>query len=166
MPIAYYAGSFDPMTHGHLDVLVQGLAVFKTVCVGVGVSATKKGLFSFDERAEMIRSALSDVLPERVDDIRVETFSGLAVEAAQKAGAVAMIRGLRDTTDFNYEMQIAGMNAQMAPAVQTIFFPARSAHRHITATLVRQIAAMDGDISAFVPGAVLKAMQSRAGTAD
>lgn len=161
MRSAYYAGSFDPMTNGHLDVLVQGLSLCHKVVVGVGVSPTKTPMFSFVERERLIRAALAEVMPDRADDIRVETFHGLAVEAARKAGCMAMIRGLRDSNDFNYEMQIAGMNAEMAPEIQTVFFPARTGNRHITATLVRQIAGMGGDVSGFVPGVVANAIRNK-----
>lgn len=161
MRIGYYPGSFDPMTNGHLDVLVQGLAICDQVVVGVGVSPTKAPFFSFVERERLIKASLAAVLPDRLSDIRVETFSGLAVDAARKAGAASMLRGLRDSTDFNYEMQIAGMNDAMAPEILTVLFPAKTGHRHITATLVRQIATMGGDVSSFVPEAVNKAIKVR-----
>lgn len=161
MRIGYYPGSFDPMTNGHLDVLVQGLSLCDQVVVGVGVSATKKPFFSFEERERLIKAALKAILPDRAADIRVETFSGLTIDAARHAGANTMLRGLRDSTDFDYEMQIAGMNDAMAPDILTVLFPAKSGHRHITATLVRQIATMGGDVSPFVPEVVNQAVLAR-----
>ncbi|MCJ7995872.1 pantetheine-phosphate adenylyltransferase [Rhizobium cremeum] len=163
MTTAFYPGSFDPMTNGHLDVLVQSLNVVSKVIVAIGIHPGKTPLFSYDERAELIRRSLTDALPDRAADIDVVSFDGLAVDAARRNGATLLVRGLRDGTDLDYEMQMAGMNYQMAPDLQTIFLPAGTASRPITATLVRQIAAMGGDVSAFVPPAVLAALKSKLG---
>lgn len=163
MTTAFYPGSFDPMTNGHLDVLVQALKVAGKVIVAIGIHPGKKPLFSYEERATLIGQALAQTLPDRAGDVDVVSFSGLAVDAARHHGASLLVRGLRDGTDFDYEMQMAGMNAQMAPQVQTVFLPAGTASRPITATLVRQIAAMGGDVSAFVPAAVLAALKSKHG---
>jgi pantetheine-phosphate adenylyltransferase len=161
MTTAFYPGSFDPMTNGHLDVLIQALNVADMVIVGIGVHPGKVPMFSFEERAALIGSALAEALPDRADKLRVVAFDGLVIEAARRHGARLLIRGLRDGTDFDYEMQMAGMNAQMAPDVQTVFLPAATASRPITATLVRQIASMGGDVKAFVPGAVLEALHQK-----
>lgn|GEM_PF-6396 len=161
MTIAFYPGSFDPMTNGHLDVLVQALNVVSKVIVAIGIHPGKTPMFSFDERAELIRRSLAHAVPERAGDIDVVAFAGLAVDAARENGAKLLVRGLRDGTDLDYEMQMAGMNYQMAPDLQTIFLPAGTASRPITATLVRQIASMGGDVSAFVPPSVLEALKSR-----
>jgi pantetheine-phosphate adenylyltransferase len=161
MTKAFYPGSFDPLTNGHLDVLVQALAIAPKVVVGIGVNPNKQPTFSFDERATMIRESLRGVLPGRVADIEVVAFQTLVVDAARAFDARILVRGLRDGTDLDYEMQMAGMNRQMAPDVQTVFLPAAAASRPITATLVRQIAAMGGDVSAFVPPPVLAALQSK-----
>ncbi len=164
MTIAFYPGSFDPMTNGHLDVLVQALNVAPKVIVAIGIHAGKPPLFSYDERAAVIRRSLSEVLPERAGHVTVVAFDGLAVDAARQNGAALLVRGLRDGTDLDYEMQMAGMNHQMAPDIQTLFLPAGTASRPITATLVRQIAAMGGDVSAFVPAAVLDALRLKLGS--
>ncbi|TCR07342.1 phosphopantetheine adenylyltransferase [Neorhizobium sp. JUb45] len=161
MTTAFYPGSFDPMTNGHLDVLVQALNVAGTVIVGIGVHPGKTPLFSFEERAELIRRSLSDALPQKAENVSVVSFDGLVINAARAHGASLLIRGLRDGTDFDYEMQMAGMNAQMAPDVQTVFLPAAIASRPITATLVRQIASMGGDVSTFVPAAVHDALTTK-----
>jgi len=161
MTTAFYPGSFDPLTNGHLDVLIQSLNVASEVIVAIGIHPGKTPLFSFDERADLIRQSLADALPEKARNISVVSFDNLVVDAARTHGAALLIRGLRDGTDLDYEMQMAGMNRQMAPDIQTIFLPAGTASRPITATLVRQIAAMGGDVSAFVPAAVLKALQSK-----
>ena len=143
MRIGLYTGSFDPLTLGHVDVLRQALAVLDQVVVAIGVHPGKTPLFSVAEREAMIVSA--------VPGVRVATFDGLAIDAARAQGACVLVRGLRDGTDLDYEMQMAGMNGAMAPDIGTLFFPASPAVRPITATLVRQIAKMGGDVAAFVP---------------
>lgn len=161
MTKAFYPGSFDPMTNGHMDVLVQALSIAQEVVVGIGVHPGKAPLFSFDERADLIRKSLLEALPERAGDIDVVAFDNLVVDAARAHGTNILIRGLRDGTDFDYEMQMVGMNRQMAPDVQTVFIPAGTGSRPITATLVRQIASMGGDVSAFVPKPVLAALAGK-----
>jgi pantetheine-phosphate adenylyltransferase len=155
--IGFYTGSFDPLTNGHLDVLRAGAAICDRIVVGIGVHPGKAPLFSASEREDLIRASTKS-LNVALD---VVTFDGLAVDVAKKAGASIILRGLRDGTDFDYEMQMAGMNATMAPAIQTIFLPASPAVRHITATLVRQIAALRGDVSSFVPVDVAAALKTK-----
>ena len=161
MTTAFYPGSFDPLTNGHLDVLLQALNVADRLIVGIGTHPGKTPLFSFDERSALIRTSIENAQPARAGDIDVIAFGGLAVDAARSAGARLLVRGLRDGTDLDYEMQMAGMNQQMAPDIQTIFLPAGTASRPITATLVRQIASMGGDVRAFVPAVVLNALKSK-----
>lgn len=161
MTKAFYPGSFDPLTNGHLDVLIQALNMSPKVVVGIGINPAKQPEFSFEERAGLIRESLAEALPARAGDIEVVSFHSLVVEAARKFDAKILIRGLRDGTDLDYEMQMAGMNRQMAPDVQTVFLPAAPASRPITATLVRQIASMGGDVSAFVPRPVLAALKKK-----
>jgi pantetheine-phosphate adenylyltransferase len=153
--IGFYTGSFDPLTNGHLDVLRSGAAICDRIVIGIGVHPGKTPLFTAEQREALIRCAAKSLKVE----IDVVTFDGLAVEAAKQAGASVILRGLRDGGDFDYEMQMAGMNATMAPALQTIFLPASVEVRHITATLVRQIAALHGDISSFVPPEVAAALK-------
>ncbi len=155
-----YSGSFDPVTNGHVDVLAQSLDIADRVVVAIGVHPAKKPLFDFDERVVMIREVVADLGVEQAR-VEVVAFSDLVVEAARRAGAAAIVRGLRDGTDLDYEMQMAGMNGAMAPAVRTLFFPASPSVRHITATLVRQIAAMGGDVSSFVPEKVAARLKAR-----
>ncbi len=163
MATAFYPGSFDPMTNGHLDVLVQAMNLVDRLVVAIGTHPGKTPLFTYNERADLIRASLVSVLPGRIEDLEVVSFADLAVDAARRHGARIMVRGLRDGTDFDYEMQMVGMNARMAPDLQTVFLPAATASRPITATLVRQIAAMGGDVSAFVPAPVLAALNSKYG---
>ena len=159
--IGFYTGSFDPPTNGHLDVMVAGARLCDTLVVGIGVHPGKSPLFSPDERMALLRGACGAAIAAEGCTLQVRTFSGLAVEAAREAGAALILRGLRDGTDFDYEMQMAGMNRALQPAVQTVFLPATPGVRHIAATLVRQIAALGGDVSPFVPPAVAAALAAR-----
>lgn len=163
MTIAFYPGSFDPMTNGHLDVLIQSLNVADKIVVGIGIHPGKVPMFSFDERAKLIHDLLQDVLPGSGARLSVVAFSNLGVDAARQHHATILIRGLRDGTDLDYEMQMAGMNRQMAQDIQTVFLPAGTASRPITATLVRQIAQMGGNVEAFVPKPVLLALRDKFG---
>ena len=158
---ALYAGSFDPLTNGHLDVLKASLAVADTVYAAIGIHPGKKPLFSFEERVELIETATKAEFGRDSGRIKVVSFDGLVIDAARKHGASIMIRGLRDGTDLDYEMQMAGMNETMAPELQTVFLPASPSVRTITATLVRQIASMGGDIRPFVPAAVAGALNAK-----
>jgi pantetheine-phosphate adenylyltransferase len=159
--VIFYAGSFDPLTNGHLDVIGRAARLCDKLVVGVGAHASKIALLSTDERVKLIGEAAAPLLKSSGGALETIVFSGLAVEAAAAAGASAIVRGLRDATDFDYEMQLAGMNADMAPKLQTIFLPASRNVRHITATLVRQIASMGGDISPFVPPNVAAALKGK-----
>lgn len=158
---ALYAGSFDPLTNGHLDVLKASLAVADTVYAAIGIHPGKTPLFSFDERVKLIEAATSAEFGRDGGRIKVVAFDGLVIDAARKHGASIIIRGLRDGTDLDYEMQMAGMNETMAPELQTVFLPASPSVRTITATLVRQIASMGGDIRPFVPTAVAGALTAK-----
>src|SRR3954454_17766003 len=158
---ALYAGSFDPPTNGHLDVLKAALAVADTVYAAIGIHPGKTPLFTFEERVSLIEQAAKAEFGTSGARIKVVAFDGLVIAAARQHGASIMIRGLRDGTDLDYEMQMAGMNETMAPELQTIFLPASPSVRTITATLVRQIAAMGGDIRPFVPPVVAAALKEK-----
>ncbi|WP_062225567.1 pantetheine-phosphate adenylyltransferase [Aureimonas frigidaquae] len=156
---ALYSGSFDPVTHGHVDILARGLALYDRVIVAIGIHPGKVPLFAFEERAELVRGAVRNLSgAERLDVI---SFKGLAIDAARAQGAQVMLRGLRSGTDLDYEMQMAGMNGAMAPDVETVFLAASPAVRPITATLVRQIASMGGDVGHFVPANVAAALKAK-----
>ncbi len=156
--VAIYAGSFDPLTNGHLDVLKGALEIADTIYAAIGIHPGKAPLFSFEERLALIEQACDAELGKDAGRIRIVAFDGLVVESARRHGASILIRGLRDGTDLDYEMQMAGMNETMAPELQTVFIPASPSVRTITATLVRQIASMGGDIRPFVPDAVAEAL--------
>ena len=158
---ALYAGSFDPVTNGHLDVVRHAVRLADKLVLAVGVNPGKAPLFSADERLTMLQDICAPIAREAKCELSCVTFSGLVVEAARKAGATILIRGLRDGTDFDYEMQMAGMNEAMAPEMQSVFLPASPLARPITATLVRQIAGMGGDVSVFVPAAVAARLKKK-----
>jgi pantetheine-phosphate adenylyltransferase len=159
--IALYPGSFDPVTNGHLDVVRHAVGLCDRLVVAIGVHPGKKPLFSTEERLDMVEAIFAPIASAAGCAFDCTTYDNLTVVAARKNGASIMIRGLRDGTDLDYEMQLAGMNETMAPEVQTVFVPASPGVRPITATLVRQIAAMGGDVSAFVPEAVAASLKSK-----
>ncbi|QOG05206.1 pantetheine-phosphate adenylyltransferase [Aureimonas sp. OT7] len=154
---ALYSGSFDPITNGHLDIIRRGLRLFDEVVVAIGVHPGKKPLFTFDERVAMIGEALGGPIP----GLKVIAFKGLVVDAARANGASVLLRGLRSGSDLDYEMEMAGMNGAMAADIDTLFLPASPPVRPITATLVRQIAGLGGDVSAFVPANVVAALNAK-----
>lgn len=153
---AIYTGSFDPLTNGHLDVVRHACELVDRLVVAIGIHSSKVPVFSVDERLEMLGTACEPLAAASGTTIEFTTFRGLAVDAARENAATIIVRGLRDGTDFDYEIQMASMNEAMAPTVQTIFLPSSPAVRPITATLVRQIASMGGDVSPFVPAAVVE----------
>ena len=159
--IALYPGSFDPVTYGHLDVVRHAVWLCDRLIVAIGVHPGKKPLFSTEERLDMVREVLAPVAAKANCAFDCTTYDNLTISAAQQNGANIMIRGLRDATDLDYEMQIAGMNETMAPEVHTVFVPASVAVRPITATLVRQIAQMGGNVSAFVPSSVAAQLKTK-----
>ena len=159
--IALYPGSFDPVTNGHLDVVRQAVILCDRLVVAIGVHSGKKPLFSTDERLTMVREVFAPVAASAGCGFEATTYDNLSVTAARAIGATIMVRGLRDGTDLDYEMQLAGMNQAMAPHIQTVFVPASVLVRPITATLVRQIAAMGGDVSSFVPPSVAAGLKAK-----
>jgi pantetheine-phosphate adenylyltransferase len=161
MRVALYAGSFDPVTHGHIDVVRGACRLADKLVIAVGIHPGKAPLFAAAERLDMLREVCAPVASAEKAQLECVTFDGLVVEAARKAGAKLLIRGLRDSADFDYEMQMAGMNGAMAPDLQTVFLPASPVVRPITGTLVRQIAEMGGDVSLFVPKSVAKRLAEK-----
>jgi pantetheine-phosphate adenylyltransferase len=159
--IALFAGSFDPITLGHLDVVRNAVRLADKLVLAIGVHPGKTPLFSAQERQAMLEEICAPLAREAGCELACVTFAGLVVTVAREAGATVLIRGVRDVNDFDYEMQMAGMNAVMAPQLQTVFLPASPAARPITATLVRQIAGMGGDVSSFVPASVVSRLKQK-----
>jgi pantetheine-phosphate adenylyltransferase len=151
--LAVYAGSFDPPTLGHLDLIERASALFSDVVVGIGRHPTRHPLFTVEERLDLVRR-VSAHLP----NVTVDEFDGLLIDYCAKIGARVIVRGLRAATDFEYELQIAHANADLNPAVDTIFLPTRTKNGFISASLVREIASHSGDVSRYAPAAVCEAL--------
>jgi pantetheine-phosphate adenylyltransferase len=154
--IAIYPGTFDPLTVGHLDLIRRSAALFGTVVVAVATAHHKKTLFSFDERVALAKQALA-----QFSNVQVDGFTGLVVEFAAKHHATAMVRGIRSITDFDYEAQLAGMNRVLAPAIDTVFLSADAKYQAISSTLVREIAALGGEVTTFVTPEIHAALRSK-----
>jgi pantetheine-phosphate adenylyltransferase len=161
MRIGLYPGSFDPVTYGHIDIAKRALALVDRLVIAVGTHHDKRLLFSPDERVAMVIDALRPLADEAGAEIDVTVYDTLTVTAAIEFGADVIIRGLRDAGDFDYEMQMAGMNASMVPSIETVFLASSPETRYIAASFVRQIAAMGGDVSAFVPPSVVAALRRK-----
>jgi pantetheine-phosphate adenylyltransferase len=154
--LAVYAGSFDPVTLGHLDLIERSASLFDEVVVAVGRHATKKAFFSFQERTDLLREVTRDM-----PNVRIDAFDGLLIHFCEKIGARAIVRGLRAATDFEYELQIAHANADMAPGVDTVFLPTRTKYGFVSASLVREIASHGGDVSHYAPPVVCAALAEK-----
>jgi pantetheine-phosphate adenylyltransferase len=159
--IGFYSGSFDPVTLGHTDVIERASRLVDRLVIGIGVHPAKAPMFADEARAEMLVAETRGIAKATGTAIEIVTFGDLAVEAARRHGASVIFRGLRDGTDFDYEMQMAGMNAVLAPDVETVFLASSPGTRHIAASLVRQIAEMGGDVSSFVPPVVAVALKKK-----
>jgi pantetheine-phosphate adenylyltransferase len=158
---ALFPGSFDPVTNGHLDLVRQAARLADRLVLAIGTHPGKTPLFSSEERLAMLDETCAPIAKAAGMEWHCTTFADLVVAAARREGASILIRGLRSATDFDYEMEMAGMNGAMAPDVQTVFLPASPAVRPITATLVRQIASMGGDVSSFVPPSVVARLKAQ-----
>ena len=158
---ALFPGSFDPVTNGHIDVVRQAARLADRLVLAIGTHPGKQPMFSAEERLAMLDENCAPVARAEGSALKCITFADLVVAAARREGATMLIRGLRSGADFEYEMEMAGMNATMAPQIQTVFIPASPSVRPITATLVRQIASMGGDVSAFVPLSVAARLKQK-----
>jgi pantetheine-phosphate adenylyltransferase len=161
MRVGLYPGSFDPVTLGHVDIVRRAARLVDRLVIAIGTHHDKHPLFSAEERVALAKTVLEPVAEENALGLEVTTYDSLTVDAAKTNGATVVIRGLRDAGDFDYEMQMAGMNAALAPEIETIFLASSPDTRHIAASLVRQIAAMGGDVSTFVPPVVASALQQK-----
>ncbi len=151
MNTAVFAGSFDPFTYAHQNIVERGLSLFDKVVIAVGINRTKKGLMSFDDRV----NGISDLFGSN-ERVEVTQFSGLTIDFCQEIGAKYLLRGLRNTADFEFENAIAQNNLLLAPEIETYFLMAKSGLAHISSTIVRDILHHQGDVSALVPKEVLK----------
>lgn len=156
MTRAIYPGTFDPITVGHTDLIERASRLFDEVIIAVAASPNKSPLFSLEKRVAMAQQTTS-----HLNNVTVVGFSGLLAHFVQDRKANILLRGLRAVSDFEYEFQLAGMNRQLAPEVESLFLPASETHSYISATLVREIARLGGDISKFVHPLVAQALDQR-----
>ena len=159
--LALYPGTFDPITLGHLDVLERALKVFDRVEVTVAVNATKRTLFSTEDRVGLVQASVAGI--EGHDRVTVTAFEGLLVDHARATGAVALVRGLRQVSDFDYEFRMALANRRLFPELQTVFLMPSEDHTFVAASIVREIHRWGGDVSSFVPAVVAEALAARRG---
>jgi pantetheine-phosphate adenylyltransferase len=159
--IGLYPGTFDPITNGHLDVIGRAARLLDKLVVGVAINTGKGPLFTLDERVEMVRAEIEAIATRNGMVIDVVPFDTLLVDFARKVGASMIERGLRAVSDFDYEIQMAGMNYRMAPDVETVFLMASETHQFIASRLVKEVAKLGGDISSFVPPYTLKRVMER-----
>jgi pantetheine-phosphate adenylyltransferase len=161
--IGFYPGSFDPVTYGHLDIIARAARLVDKLVLGVGVHTSKQALLAPDDRVKVLEAVMQPIAEHTGLKVSVETFDDLTVDAARRAHAGMIVRGLRDASDFDYEVQMGQMNGSLAPDIETVFLAASPATRMIASSLVKQIARMGGDISVFVPkeaqAAVAKALK-------
>lgn len=154
--LAVYPGSFDPVTYGHLDILNRSLELFDKIIIAVALNIEKTGLFTFEERAELIRASVKDV-----DSIIVDSFHGLLVDYVKKVNARFVIRGLRAMSDFEYEFQMASMNRNLDSDMDTIFMMTGKDYFFVSSRTIKEVAVFGGNVTEFVPDAVSKALKEK-----
>jgi pantetheine-phosphate adenylyltransferase len=153
MITAIYPGSFDPVTNGHLDVAGRAVKLFDRLIIAVAHNSEKRGLFSPEERVDLIRRSTGDLR-----NVEVVAFDGLLVDFAAKCGASAVVRGLRAVTDFEYEFQMALMNKKLRPELETVFLASCEAYTYLSSRVIKEVARLGGDVSGLVPAAVAEAL--------
>ena len=158
MITAIYPGSFDPVTNGHLDVAGRALKLFDRLIIAVAHNPEKHGLFTPQERVELIRRSVDSSA-----NIEIVAFDGLLVDFAAKCGATAIVRGLRAVTDFEYEFQMALMNKTLSPDLETVFLASREAYTYLSSRVIKEVARLGGDVSRMIPPAVAVALREKLG---
>lgn len=156
--VAIYPGTFDPITNGHIDLIERGIRMFDRLVIGVAANPGKQPLFSLEERVRLVRSSLS-----HIQKVEVHGFDSLLVDFTHEVGANVIVRGLRAVSDFEYEFQLAGMNRHLAASIETIFMTPAEQYAFISSSLVREVAKLGGDISAFVQPGVQAALAGKFG---
>jgi pantetheine-phosphate adenylyltransferase len=156
--VAVYTGTFDPVHLGHLDIIERGSQLFDRLIVGVGINPDKASMFTPDERVELIRKVTSEL-----DNVEVQRFDGLAVRFVRESGAALMLRGLRTTSDMEYEFTMSLMNLNLDPGIETVFLMAKEEFSHVSSSMLRQIAVLGGEhLSKFLPEPVKQALIEKA----
>ena len=163
MRTGLYPGTFDPVTHGHLDIIRRACKLVDRLVIGVAVNRDKGPLFSLEERTRMLEAECAPLARESGVEIVAEPFENLLIHFAEDVGAQVIIRGLRAVSDFEYEFQMVGMNRAMNDRIETVFLMADAHHQAIASKLVKEIARLGGDVSRFVPREVERALSSRLG---
>ena len=160
MPAAIYPGSFDPITNGHLDVVMRAAKIFDRVTIAVLENRAKRGknLFTLEERLELIREAVHHAKLENVD---VDTFSGLTAEYARTKNITVVVRGLRAVSDYEFELQIAHLNRQLNKDLETVFIMAGTRYSYVSSTMVKEVASYGGDVSKLVPTVSNRALKAK-----
>ncbi|CAG4907196.1 unnamed protein product [Acidocella sp. C78] len=161
--VGLYPGTFDPITNGHLDIIGRAAQLCSKLVIGVARNAGKGPLFPTDERVEMVRAEVTPIAERTGTEIDVQAFDSLLIAFAQQVGAQVIVRGLRAVSDFDYEFQMAGMNARLDQRIETIFLMASERHQFISSRFVKEIAQLGGDISSFVPKLTLERTLRRVG---
>ena len=161
MRTGLYPGTFDPVTHGHIDIIRRACSLVDRLVIGVAINRDKGPLFSLDERVEMIRSECVPLGAPTGTVIEVHPFENLLIDCARDVGAGVIIRGLRAVADFEYEFQMVGMNRSLNNAIETVFLMADAKNQAIASKLVKEIARLGGDVSKFVTPAVKAALDAR-----
>ncbi len=156
---ALYPGTFDPLTNGHLDIIGRAVKLVDHLIIGVAINASKQPLFTLDERVEMVKSQAAQFADDTV--IEVLPFKGLLMHFAEQVGAQSIVRGLRAVSDFEYEFQMVAMNQQLNDDIETLFLMADPRHQAISSRLVKEIASLGGEVSAFVPPAIEARLKER-----
>lgn len=159
--VGLYPGTFDPVTNGHLDVIARAARLLDKLVVGVAINTGKGPLFSLEERVELVEAEIAQIATQNGMVIEVMPFDTLLVHFARKVGASMIVRGLRAVSDYDYEVQMAGMNYRMASDIETVFLMASERHQFIASRLVKEIAILGGDISSFVPPLTLERVLRR-----
>ncbi|MGL6105354.1 pantetheine-phosphate adenylyltransferase [Romboutsia sp.] len=154
---AIFAGSFDPITNGHLDIICRSAKIFDELQIGVLYNPNKKGLFNFDERVELIEACTN-----HLNNIKVVSFDGLLVNYCKEQGIDTLVRGIRSGADIEYELQMAHMNKELNPDIETIILPTSTKYSYISSSLIKEVLAFDADIKNLVPGVVLEELKRKA----
>ena len=153
---ALYPGTFDPVTRGHIDIVRRALKMFDRVVIGVADSPAKKPFFNLEERLDMLQTVFADD-----EQVQVRPFSGLLIDFARDCDATVIVRGLRAISDFEYEVQLAGMNRSLAPEIETVFLTAAQRYAFVSSSLVREIARLKGDVSEFLHPVILQRLTDK-----